>query len=258
MVADKPAGRIQLMDVTIDAMSRDEAITSVLEGVARGGGGSVMTPNLDHLRQYRTDPDVRPLFDSASLVLADGTPLLWASRLQETPLPERVAGSELISSLTRAAAREKRRVFLLGGAPGTAGRAAEALTEQFPGIEIVGTHCPDFGFEADPAANGAMEEAIRAAAPDLVYVGLPFPKADRLILKLRASAPDAWFLALGVSFSFVAGDLKRAPRWMQDAGLEWLHRLVAEPRRLCRRYLLQGLPFAAWLLGRAAISRLNG
>src|SRR5450755_2201876 len=115
MVADKPAGRIELMDVAIDAMSRDEAITSVLEGVARGGGGSVMTPNLDHLRQYRTDPDVRPLFHSASLVLADGTPLLWASRLQETPLPERVAGSELISSLTRAAAREKRRVFLLGG-----------------------------------------------------------------------------------------------------------------------------------------------
>ena len=178
-----------------------------------------MTPNLDHLRQYKTDQDVRPLFDSASLVLADGTPLIWASRLQKTPLPERVAGSELILSLTEAAAPEHRRLFLLGGAPGTAGRAAEELAARFPGIEIVGTFCPDFGFEADPVANRAMENAIRAASPDLVYVGLPFPKQERLILKLREAAPNAWFLGLGVSFSFVAGDLRRAPRWMQGAGL---------------------------------------
>ncbi len=245
------------MDVAIDAISRDEAIAAVLDKLARGDGGSVMTPNLDHLRQYDHDHDVRPLFDSASLVLADGTPLVWASRLQKTPLPERVAGSELILSLTEAAAPEHRRVFLLGGAPGTAVRAAETLAQRFPGIEIVGTFCPDFGFESDPVANRAMEDAIRAADPDLVYVGLPFPKADRLILKLRKAAPGAWFLALGVSFSFVAGDLRRAPRWMQGAGLEWLHRLISEPRRLFRRYVVRGLPFATRLLARAAFTRLK-
>jgi N-acetylglucosaminyldiphosphoundecaprenol N-acetyl-beta-D-mannosaminyltransferase len=254
---DGPAQRIELMDVAIDAISRDEAIASVLDRLARGVGGSVMTPNLDHLRQHRADRGVRPLFDSASLVLADGMPLLWASRLQETPLPERVPGSELILSLTEAAAPERRRVFLLGGAPGSADRAAQELASRFPGIEIVGTHCPDFGFESDPGANLAMERAIRTAAPDLVYVGLPFPKADRLILRLRAAAPSAWFLALGVSFSFVAGDLRRAPRWMQSAGLEWLHRMLCEPRRLCRRYLIDGLPFAARMFGRVAIARLR-
>jgi N-acetylglucosaminyldiphosphoundecaprenol N-acetyl-beta-D-mannosaminyltransferase len=252
---DTPGKRIELMDVAIDAISRDEAIAAVLDRLAHGRGGSVMTPNLDHLRQYKTDHDVRPLFDSASLVLADGTPLIWASRLQKTPLPERVAGSELILSLTEAAAPEHRRVFLLGGAPGTAGRAAENLAARFPGIEIVGTFCPELGFEADPVANQAMEHAIRAASPDLVYVGLPFPKQERLILKLREAAPNAWFLGFGVSFSFVAGDLRRAPRWMQGAGLEWLHRLFSEPRRLFRRYVVHGLPFAAWLLARAAVSR---
>ncbi len=256
-MSDMPAKRIELMNVAIDEMSGDQAIAYILDRLARGSGGSVMTPNLDHLRLYNRDRDVRSLFDSASLVLADGTPLVWASRLQGTPLPERVAGSELILTLTAAAAPEHRRLFLLGGAPDTARRAAEVLARRFPGIEIVGSHFPDFGFEKDPATIREMEDIIQDSAPDLVYVGLPFPMADRLILKLRLVAPRAWFLALGVSFSFVAGDLQRAPRWMQDAGLEWLHRLFSEPRRLHRRYVLEGLPFAAVMFARVAIGRLK-
>jgi N-acetylglucosaminyldiphosphoundecaprenol N-acetyl-beta-D-mannosaminyltransferase len=248
--------RVSLAGVELDALTSEQLIAYVLASLRDGRGGSVMTPNLDHLRQYRQNPEVRPLFHAASLVVADGKPLVWASHIQGTPLPGRVAGSELILSVTEAAAGSCLRLFLVGGAPGTAERASDVLANRFPGIDLVGVCFPPFGFERDLAEVTAIVNAIKAASPDLVYVGLPFPMADRLILRLREVLPEAWFFALGVSFSFVAGDLRRAPQWMQASGVEWLHRLASEPRRLFRRYLVQGVPFALMLFARALASRL--
>jgi N-acetylglucosaminyldiphosphoundecaprenol N-acetyl-beta-D-mannosaminyltransferase len=249
--------RVTLSGVALDALTEEQVIAHVLAQVRDGRGGSVMTANLDHLRQYRRDVSLRPLFESATLVVADGMPLVWASRLQGTPLPGRVAGSELVFSLTAKAAGERRRLLLVGGAPGTAERAGEVLERRFPGIQVVGTCFPPFGFETDRAEIAVIADSVRAAVPDLVYVGLPFPKADRLIAELRSTAPGTWFLGLGVSFSFVAGDLRRAPKWMQKLGLEWMHRLAAEPGRLFRRYLLQGIPFAFALFVRILVSRMT-
>jgi N-acetylglucosaminyldiphosphoundecaprenol N-acetyl-beta-D-mannosaminyltransferase len=257
---DDPArawARVTVGGVSLDALTAEETIAVVLDRLRDGQGGSVLTANLDHVRQHSQDAGVRELFDSATLVVADGMPLVWASRLQGTPLPGRVAGSDLVFSLTAKAAGERRRLFLLGGAPRTADRAGDALATRFPGIEVAGSHFPPFGFEADPSQLAAIANSISAASPDLVYVGLPFPKADRLISKLRPMAPAAWFLALGVSFSFVAGDLDRAPRWMQRLGLEWLHRLAKEPRRLFRRYIMQGIPFAIRLFARSIARRID-
>jgi N-acetylglucosaminyldiphosphoundecaprenol N-acetyl-beta-D-mannosaminyltransferase len=255
--ADRLWTQVTLAGVTVDAVSEGEAIAYILAQVREGRGGSVMTANLDHLRQHSQDVRLRPLFESASLVVADGMPLVWASRIQGTALPGRVAGSDLVFSLTAKAADERRRLFLVGGAPGTADRAGDVLANRFPGIEVVGTCFPPFGFEADPGQIATIAESLRAASPDLVYVGLPFPKADSLIAKVRPMAPEAWFLALGVSFSFVAGELPRAPHWMQRLGLEWLHRLAAEPGRLFRRYLVQGVPFALVLFARALVGRMS-
>jgi N-acetylglucosaminyldiphosphoundecaprenol N-acetyl-beta-D-mannosaminyltransferase len=249
--------RVKLADVELDAATSEQTIAHILTELRAGRGGSVMTPNLDHLRQHRQDPSVRPLFQAASLVVADGKPLIWASQIQGTPLPCRVAGSELILSMTAAAATEGRSVFLLGGAPGTADRAAGILERRFPGIRVVGTYCPPFGFETDPSEVAAIEAAVLGTDPELVYVGLPFPKADRIILRLRAQAPGVWFLAVGISFSFISNDLKRAPHWMQITGLEWLHRLFSEPRRLFHRYLVQGIPFACVLFAGALARRFT-
>ncbi len=252
----KALRRVCLAGVELDAVTPEQTIAHVLASLCEGRGGSVMTPNLDHLRQHRQDPAVRSLFHAASLVVADGKPLIWASQIQGTPLPGRVAGSELVFSMTEAAAKKGLRLFLLGGAPGTAERASEVLAKRFSGIDVTGSYCPSFGFESDLAELTAIENAIKAASPDLIYVGLPFPKADLLIQRLRLTIPEAWFFALGVSFSFVSGDLKRAPQWMQDSGLEWIHRLLLEPRRLCRRYLMQGIPFAFILFMHAFVTRL--
>ncbi len=177
---------------------------------------------------------------------------MWASRLQGTPLPERVTGSNLISSLSAGAAARGRSIYLLGGAPGTAEAAKKVLQARQPALRIVGTHCPPMGFEHDLKQLAALTAHVTKAAPDIVFVGLGSPKQERLIDHLRPNLPTAWWLGVGISFSFLCKSVKRAPMWVQRAGFEWAHRLVAEPRRLARRYLREGIPFTAQLLTAAA------
>jgi N-acetylglucosaminyldiphosphoundecaprenol N-acetyl-beta-D-mannosaminyltransferase len=229
-----------------------DRITSAL---SQGQGGWVITPNLDILRKAHRSADSRALFATADLVLADGMPLVWASRLQGTPLPERVPGSDLVWSLPARAARLGASVFLLGGAPGTAERAAERLVERYPDLEIAGTLSPRLGFERDPAEVEAVLAAVRLADPRVVLVGLGFPKQEHLISRLRPICPRAWFLGVGISLAFLSEDVRRAPPWLQVVGLEWVHRLSQEPARLARRYLVDGLPFAVQLFAHAARNR---
>jgi N-acetylglucosaminyldiphosphoundecaprenol N-acetyl-beta-D-mannosaminyltransferase len=188
-------------------------------------------------------------------VVADGMPLVWASRLQGTPLPERVAGSNLAWSASAVAANRRAAVFLLGGNPGVATEASRRLVAAVPGLRVVGTFSPPFGFERDPGAVPEMVQRIAESEARMVLVGLSFPKQELLIEQLRRACPDVWFLGVGISLSFIAGDVGRAPRWMQVHGLEWAHRLSQEPRRLAKRYLVHGLPFALRLLGSALQAR---
>src|ERR1700754_1732006 len=152
--------RVSLMGMEVDRIDEREAIETIIEASGRDRGGVVMTPNLEHLSSYRTSRDVREAFDDAELVVADGMPLIWASRLQRTPLPERVAGSDLIWSLSEAAAARGRSVFLLGGNPGAAERAADVLQERAPGLDVAGVACPQIGGgpEADLQAAAARPE----------------------------------------------------------------------------------------------------
>jgi len=182
---------------------------------------------------------------------------VWAARLQRTPLPARVAGSDLIWSLSRAAATRGRSVFMLGGAPGTADAAARALKEQIPGLVVSGTYYPPMRFEEDDAEIARIVEKLQAQKPDVVYVALGSPKQEFLIDRIRRTLPRAWWLGVGISFSFVSGDVRRAPRWMQHIGMEWVHRLFQEPRRLFKRYVLLGVPFATSLLGGALIKGMS-
>lgn len=249
--------RIDLMGMPVDAVSESEALAAIVAALDAGRGGTVVTAHLEILRRHRTDPAVRRHFDDADLVVADGQPLVWASRIQRTPLPERVAGSELVWSLAAECALRGRSIYLLGGAPGAAMGAAQQLLRLYPGLEIAGVESPAFGFDRDPVAMDAIRARLRAARPDVVLVALGFPKQERVIAELRADLPAAWFLGVGVSLSFIAGQVGRAPDWAMRYGLEWLHRLAQEPRRLFRRYLVHGLPFATRLFAYAAARRLR-
>jgi N-acetylglucosaminyldiphosphoundecaprenol N-acetyl-beta-D-mannosaminyltransferase len=248
--------RVSLMGLDIDAMTEEQVVAQVVDRSLNDEGGWVITPNVDHLRSYRRRPELRRYFHSADLLLADGMPLVWASRLQGTPLPERVAGSDLIWSLSREAARRRASVYLVGGNPGSAEAAAGVLRDAAPGLEVAGAHSPPMGFLEDAAERRRSERFVAEANPDIVYVGLPLDKQVELIPRLRERLPHAWFLGLGISFSFVCGEVSRAPDWMRSTGLEWIHRLVQEPQRLGRRYVVEGLPFMLELFAHSLRRRL--
>ena len=214
-------------------------------GLEAGRGGVVLTPNLDVLRQYRHSPRLRQVFDDTELLVADGVPLVWASRLQGSPLPQRITGSDMLWSVAAVAAERGDLLFLAGGRPGVPQRAGDRLARVLPGLRTLAQECY---VEPGPLAPQveSLVNAVVAAAPRLVYVGLPFASQVELIGELRERLPATWFLGIGSCFDFVNGDRPRAPVWLQRIGLEWAHRLVHEPR-VWRRYLVQGLPFAAQL-----------
>lgn len=247
--------RVSLMGLDLDPVTEQEAVEVILDRSARGEGGYVVTPNLDCLREYQLTDDVCDWIDDADLVVPDGMPLLWASRIKREPLPDRVTGSNLIWSLSHAASYRGASIFLLGGEPGTADVTARRLTTASPDLEVRGTECPERGFEKHPEQLAALARRVAEATPDIVYVGLPLAKHLAVARELRRALPQAWVVGVGVSFSFVSGDIHRAPRWIQRAGLEWMHRLVQEPRRLFRRYVLEGIPFAVRLLLYSALTR---
>jgi N-acetylglucosaminyldiphosphoundecaprenol N-acetyl-beta-D-mannosaminyltransferase len=253
--------RVHLDGTGIDRITEGEVVSVVREALAAGRGGRIITPNVDILRRAQVNERVRAYLDDADLVVADGMPLVWASRLTGAPVPERVAGSSLIWSLSAGLGHDHRSVFVIGGAPGVDGgpdgasRAADRLAAECPGLRIAGTLCPDRGFEKDPISYSEFCARVAGAEPDLVFVGLGFPKQEKVITRLRAHLPFAWFIGCGAAVNFVAGDVDRAPRWMQRSGLEWAHRLGVEPRRLAGRYLKHDAPYAMKLLAGAAVRR---
>jgi N-acetylglucosaminyldiphosphoundecaprenol N-acetyl-beta-D-mannosaminyltransferase len=238
-------------------LSEDQVVARIVGDLEEGQGGLVVTANIDICRQVHRDPAARDLISSASLVLADGMPLVWAARLRGDSLPGRVAGSSLIFSLSAAASGQGKAIYLLGGEPGVPERAAVELERRYPGLLVAGTDAPPVGFDRRPDELAAVRTRLEQAQPDIVYVGLGFPKQDQVIAALAPGLPAAWFIGCGAAIPFAAGTLTRAPHWMQRLGLEWAHRLISEPRRLFRRYLVDDLPFAARLMITSAAARMR-
>ncbi|MGD1238593.1 WecB/TagA/CpsF family glycosyltransferase [Mycobacterium seoulense] len=249
--------KVQVGGLRFDALTEQQVVDVVRAAWATGRGGSIVPVNVDVARAAARDPELADLIARASLVVADGMPLVWAARAKGDRLPERVAGSSLIFPLSAAAAAAGKSVYLLGGAEGVPERAAASLLARSNGLRVAGLCSPEFGF--DKTAEGARRAvaAVAAAAPDLVFVGLGFPRQERLIELLRQELPTAWFLACGGGIAMTAGVVRRASPALQRLGLEWVHRLALEPRRLARRYLRDDLPFALALVIRSAAQRFR-
>jgi N-acetylglucosaminyldiphosphoundecaprenol N-acetyl-beta-D-mannosaminyltransferase len=230
------------------------ALAAIEALVDRGQGGAVFTPNVDHVVSAEDDAGLRAAYAGVSLSLADGQPVVWASRLLRTPLPAKISGSDLVWPLMQLAARRGWGVYLLGGAPGAARGAADRLVREL-GVRVVGVDDARIPLEATPGAVDAPLERIRAARPDLVLVGLGAPKQERWIHRSRAGLGPAVALGIGASLDFLAGQVTRAPAWMSRAGLEWFYRLLQEPRRMAYRYLVKDPRFLAILLRTAVAPR---
>jgi N-acetylglucosaminyldiphosphoundecaprenol N-acetyl-beta-D-mannosaminyltransferase len=247
-----------LLGMPLACTNKTGVLDHMFGGLARGTGGWLVTANLDFLRRHAHDADARRLYAQADLRVADGMPLLWAARLQGDRLPERVAGSDLIWLIAERAALEGRSLYLLGGEPTANVKAVEVLRARWPALTIVGSSSPRVSSPPSPEQLSALRAELSAARPDLLLVGLGSPKQEQLIHALRETLPATWMTGVGISFSFVAGDVRRAPRWMQITGLEWAWRMVQEPRRLVRRYLIEDVPFLFELMARALGRRMRG
>jgi N-acetylglucosaminyldiphosphoundecaprenol N-acetyl-beta-D-mannosaminyltransferase len=246
-----------LVGIAFDRLTETEVIEHIIDAMRLGRGGWVVTPNIDICRLAGRDPRLQELVSSASLVVPDGMPLLWAAALRGDPLAERVTGSSLIYSLTAAAAQHGRSIYLLGGDPSVPAQAAGQLRRRYPDLLIAGTDAPPIGLGVSDGGIDIIRARLAATTPDIVYVGLGFPKQERLVARIAPAFPATWFIGCGAAIPFVAGTVPRAPRWMQRAGAEWLFRLAMEPRRLTGRYLVHDLPFAARLLAGCAAERFR-
>src|SRR5690606_20347440 len=250
--------RVDIMGMRVSRITEAALVEHIVAELAAGRGGSVITTNLDILQRHHMDEAAREVYDAASLTVADGMPLVWASHVLEKPVPERVAGSTLLYTVAARAAREGLGMYLLGGSPQSAERAAGTLVEMHPSLSVGANSELSFDAHPTPAQVDRAAALLRDEGPrDLVWVGLGSPKQEYLIHALRPRFPNTWMIGVGGSFSFLCGEVRRAPEWVQRCGLEWLHRLTQDPTRLANRYLRNNLPFMGQVMADSMRRRLR-
>ena len=233
------SARVRMFGVEIDVVRMGDAVARIAGWLDEPSEVCrfVVTPNVDHTVVVQTNTALQAVYRDAHLVLADGAPIILASRLLRRPLPERVAGSELVPHLfAHATPARPVRVFLLGAGPGVADRAADRIRQQWPGVDIVGTYCPPLGFEKDPREEANILARVADAQPELLVVGLGAPKQEIWVHKHHRQLAAKVALCVGATIDFLAGEKPQAPVWMRRTGLEWIHRVATEPRRLAGRY----------------------
>jgi N-acetylglucosaminyldiphosphoundecaprenol N-acetyl-beta-D-mannosaminyltransferase len=257
-VRDAASDRIVIDGLAFDNVTMGEAIDLVENYIDRGKEMLVVTTNVDNLLTLSRDEEFRRAYAAADLVLADGVPLLWLARLQGTPLKDRVSGADFVVEFCRMAAQRGRRVFFLGGLEGVAQRAAEVLQKRFPGLTVVGSHSPSWNFDRKEDENRQIVEMIKQQRPDILFIAAGAPKQENWLSRYRAEFGPVVSMGVGAAFDFVSGYKRRAPQVLRSCGLEWLWRLVHEPRRLFRRYILEDFPFFLNLLFKILARRLKG
>lgn len=249
----------ELMGLDIARCSQSELLDGVMAGLAESRGAWIVTANMDFLSRARRSQQIAELYAKADLIIADGMPLVWASRLAGQPIPERIAGSSLMFELAARCAQESRSIFLLGGVDGNEVRAAAALEKMYPGLVVAGHHSPWVGTPPSTEELNQIEQALVSAGHvDLILVAMGSPKQEFVAQSLRRRHPHALIVGVGASFAFATGDLARAPVILQRLGLEWAHRMLQDPRRLIRRYLVDNLPVVIRLLAASLVKRVRG
>jgi N-acetylglucosaminyldiphosphoundecaprenol N-acetyl-beta-D-mannosaminyltransferase len=215
--------------------TRERTIEEIGRLIAEGRPSFFVTANLHFAMLAHERPELATASARAAFVLADGAPLVWESRRLGTPLPERVAGSDLIHDLAALAAERGYGIFFLGGAPGVADAAAANLVARHPGLRIAGTYSPPFR-ELSVDENRELIARIRAARPALLLTAFTMPRGELWLADHFEALGIPLCANIGAAIDFAAGRVRRAPRWMQRTGLEWAFRILTDPARLAPRY----------------------
>lgn len=229
------------MNTEIDNLTMQEALEEIDNLIQTKKGAYVVTPNVDHIVQLERGGEIVDAYKNVDLILTDGKPLLWIAKWYGTPIKEKISGSDLFPLLCDMAAKKGYKMFFLGAAEGVAAKEAENLKKRFDGLQVVGSYSPPFGLKKDHEEMEKIKEMIKEANPDILIVGLGCPKQEKFMYHHSKELGVPVSLGLGASFDFEAGNIKRAPKWMADHGLEWLFRITQDPKRMAKRYLVDDL-----------------
>lgn len=228
--------QIKFLNTHIDNITMGEAIEEIDKLIKKGACSYVVTPNLDHIVIMETDTEFAEIYRNADLVVADGKPLIWISKLLKTPIKEKISGSDLFPKVCGLAAEKGYSIFILGAAEGVADKAADNLIKKNPGLNVVGTYSPAFGFEKDDKELEKIKGIVTDAKPDILAVSLGSPKGEKFVYRHIKEYGVPLGISIGATIDFEAGNVKRAPRWMAESGFEWLFRITQDPKRLIKRY----------------------
>lgn len=252
-LAPPPPARIDFLGLPIDATTMDETVARIVALMRARIPAQHCAINAAKVVKLRDDPELRADVASSDILNADGMAIVWAARLIGQRLPERVAGVDLMDALLAACAREGLKPYFLGAKQEVLERAVADFRKRHAGLEVAGLRNGYFTQEEEPG----IVEAINTSGADCLFVGMPTPRKERFNARNRARLAPPFIMGVGGSFDVFAGHVSRAPEWMQKNGLEWLHRLLQEPRRMFRRYAVTNTLFAL-MMARAALSRLMG
>ena len=228
--------RIKFLNTHIDNITMKEAVDEIDRLISERRTAYVVTPNLDHIVNLESDAELAEIYKNADLVVADGKPLIWISKLNKQPIKEKISGSDLFPNMCGMAAKKGYSIFILGAADGVAAQAAKNLINSYPGLQIVGTYSPPIGFEGDEGEMEKITNLIHEVHPDILAVSLGSPKGEKYIYRNLKINHVPLSISIGATIDFEANNVKRAPKWMADHGLEWLFRITQDPKRLTKRY----------------------
>jgi N-acetylglucosaminyldiphosphoundecaprenol N-acetyl-beta-D-mannosaminyltransferase len=229
------------------AVTRADATALIADAAEKRSRCLVITPNVDHVVTVMQQEEIRRLYQDTELLFADGMPLVWLSHfLPGNALPARVTGADLIESVAAVCAQRQLSMALVGGKPGVAETAASVLEGRYPGLRVVGTYSPPFGFEKDEAESGKIINLCYEWKPDVICLAFGAPKQELWASKYSEALPPCPLLCFGAAIDFVAGEYERAPLWMQKSGFEWVWRISQDPERMLKRYLLRDSAFIVY------------
>lgn len=240
-----PRNRQRFMNTYIDNVTMDEAVAHIDYCIQNRIIGQVITPNVDQIVRIEWDEYFRKICNNCELLLVDGHPLVWTAKLYGKPFKEKICGSDLMPILCTFAAKKGYSVFLLGAGPGVAQKAADNLVRNNPGLKIAGVYSPPLGFEKDSSEIDKINNMLKKSNADMLFVGMGVPKQDIFIYENMNKYQIPMSFSIGGTIDFIAGEQKRAPKWINNIGFEWFYRLCHDPKRMFKRYIIDDSKFFA-------------
>lgn len=227
-----------LLNTYVNNVDMKETVDAIEAMIKDGEKHYVVAINVDVVMKIEEDAYLKEITDNADMVLVDGKPLIWISKWHKRPVKAKISGSDLVPILCKVAAKKGYSIFIIGGKDGIADQAKKKLEEKHPGIKVVGTYAPPFGFEKDEKELNKINEMISDAHPDLLIACFGCPKQEKWIYENYQKYDAKVSVCAGATVDFLAGNVNRAPKWMSEHGFEWFYRFLQEPKRLFKRYFV--------------------